>query len=698
MTNEQWRQRARELAEHDAELRASWPAEESLAQLRNAPSCIEALADACQTYADRPCLHGLKDLTFADLWVHIESIAAGLSSERLVAATDRVGICGFGSVDWALVDLACLYLGAVSVPLPTGGVTTDVAGMINDAGVSCLACSATELATVVPLLPRCPTLRTLIVTDAAAAPDWPRHVETLHTTIAVRTLDDLEDRGRRADGRTAWDVSARDANRLRTLVYTSGSGGRPKGAMFPERVWLEYWRDPARGGLPPVPGIRLASLPLGHIAGRRQLLYSLVTGGVTHFMSAGVMSTLLEDVRRVRPTVMMLVPRVSGLIYQHFQTERLRRPGAEREIVAEMRDSFLGDRLLLLITGSAPTPPEVTTFLADCFQVPVLRGYATTEAGVLTFDERTVSNVLSFRLQDAAALGYLTTDTPYPRGELLVTTRSMVPGYHDDPEATRDLFTADGFMRTHDIVEQRGPNELVWIGRVEDVVKLAQGEFVEISRLESIYAAGSPFIRQIYIHANSLGSSLAAAIVPDMTTASTHETDRASEEASIRSLLADELHRIARDARLRPHELPRDCLVIMEPFTVENGLLTESGKLARHRLKAALGQRLDPMCELTGGTATVPAPEAATDIVVKELIRPFLASTWRSRELPGDIALGPRGLALDSMGLLEILLACEAHFGVALAVEDLRSDKNEEPTLSHLVELVASRRSSIARS
>ena len=132
-------------------------------------------------------------------------------------------------------------------------------------------------------------------------------------------------------------------------------------------------------------------------------------------MSTSDMSALVDDIRRVRPTVLMLVPRISALIHQHFLSERLRRPGEEARIRQEMRDAFLGDRLLLMITGSAPTSPEVASFLPDCFDVPVLRGYATTEAGVLTFDERPVANVRSFTLVDVPALGYRATDRPHPR-------------------------------------------------------------------------------------------------------------------------------------------------------------------------------------------------------------------------------------------------------------------------------------------
>ncbi len=115
-------------------------------------------------------------------------------------------------------------------------------------------------------------------------------------------------------------------------------------------------------------------------------------------------------------------------------------------------------------------------------------------------------------------LGYLLTDQPYPRGELCIKTRRLIPGYYKNPEATRGLFDDEGYMLTGDIVEQRGPEEVTWIDRRKNILKLSQGEFVSISRLEELYKAGSPFIQQVFIHGSSLHAYLLAVIVPEGTT------------------------------------------------------------------------------------------------------------------------------------------------------------------------------------
>src|SRR5262249_14669854 len=160
-----------------------------------------------------------------------------------------------------------------------------------------------------------------------------------------------------------------------------------------------------------------------------------------------------------------------------------------------------GDRLGYLSTGTAPTASEVVAFLERCFDVPVFDGYGSTEAGAITLDGRVAwDNVTDWVLSDVPELGYERSDRPYPRGELRVKTRRMVPGYYQSPEATRALFDEDGFLCTGDIVEVRGPDEIAWIDRRKEVLKLAQGEFVNAARLEELYVAGSPFLGQMFLH------------------------------------------------------------------------------------------------------------------------------------------------------------------------------------------------------
>jgi fatty acid CoA ligase FadD9 len=116
-------------------------------------------------------------------------------------------------------------------------------------------------------------------------------------------------------------------------------------------------------------------------------------------------------------------------------------------------------------------------------------------------------------LADVPELGYFNTDQPYPRGELLVKSDRFMAGYYKRPDLTAERDDEDGYYRTGDVMAELGPDQLMYLDRRNNVVKLSQGEFVAVSRLEALYSH-SPSIRQIYIYANSERAFLIAVVVP----------------------------------------------------------------------------------------------------------------------------------------------------------------------------------------
>ncbi len=146
-----------------------------------------------------------------------------------------------------------------------------------------------------------------------------------------------------------------------------------------------------------------------------------------------------------------------------------------------------------------------------------------------------------------------------------------------------------------------GPDQLVYVDRRNNVLKLSQGEFVTVSKLEAAYG-GHPSVRQIFVYGNSARSYLLAVIVP---------TDDAlasvgGDVAAVKSVLSDALGSIAREAGLQSYEIPRDFLVETTPFTLENGLLTGIRKLARPKLKEHYGPVLEQLySDLADGQAAV---------------------------------------------------------------------------------------------
>jgi fatty acid CoA ligase FadD9 len=613
----------------DEELRQAAPLPEVLEALHNERlSAIQVFALACQAYATRPALGeraftldtegpertvrllpAFRTVAYGELWRRVTELAAGLAAEPHLAlrAGESAGIIGFGSIDYATADLACLYAGVISAVLPMDLGPEELAHLVNEAGYACILCSRESLASLLPILPACPTVRALAVMDLhlEATRDTRQLAEArARAGIPALTLAELAGRGR-AGPPLAPFHPAPGEDPLATLMYTSGSTGFPKGAMMPQSLWRSHWGLHALPQFDRFPNIGLSFYPLSHVLGREALLRTLVMGGVMSFTAASNLSTLFEDLRLVRPTFLHLVPRISEMIHQACRTEAQRLQGAGREpaaaqaeAYAAFRSTFLGDRMVAAFIGSAPTAPETAAFLRDCFAMPVYEGFGSTEAGILTLDGQVCRDwVTDYHLVDVPECGYSLGDQPYPRGELLVKTRHSVPGYFHDPVATRNLRDEAGFLRTGDIMEERAPGQLVWVDRKNNVVKLGQGEFVTLWRLESIFSAGSILLDQVYLYANSQRSYLVAVVVPawDALEERLRLAGVNPEPGMVKQLLRSECKRIAAEAHLRPFEVPRDFLVETEPWTRANGLLTGINKPARPQLKRKYGERLEAL-------------------------------------------------------------------------------------------------------
>jgi fatty acid CoA ligase FadD9 len=243
----------------------------------------------------------------------------------------------------------------------------------------------------------------------------------------------------------------------------------------------------------------------------------------------------------------------------------------------------------MAMTGSAPISPEMKAFVEAFLDMHLIDGYGSTEAGALFVDGLIQRPpVIDYKLADVPDLGYFHTDRPHPRGELLVKSETLFPGYYKRPEVTAEMFDENGYYRTGDVVAEIGPDQLVYLDRRNNVLKLSQGEFVTVSKLEAVFG-DSPLVRQIYVYGNSARSYLLAVIVPTQDALSRHDA------AELKSLIGESLQDVAKTARLQSYEIPRDFIVETTPFTLENGLLTGIRKLARPKLKEHYGDRLEQL-------------------------------------------------------------------------------------------------------
>ena len=394
-----------------------------------------------------------------------------------------------------------------------------------------------------------------------------------------------------------------DDDPLSLLIYTSGSTGAPKGAMYPERLVANSWRRSARaswGDLGAQPSITLNFLPMSHMMGRGLLYATLGSGGTAYFAAKSDLSTFLEDLALVRPTQLSFVPRIWDTIFAEVQKELDHRSRDEADVLAELRERLLGGRYVMAMTGSAPLSPEMKASVEAFLDMHLIDGYGSTEAGAVFVDGQVQRPpVIDYQLVDVPDLGYFRTDRPHPRGELIVKSDSLFPGYYKRPDVTAEMIDTDGYYHTGDIVAETAPDRLVYLDRRNNVLKLSQGEFVTVSKFEAVSATAA--VGQIYC-TQKRRAYLLAVVVPTTDALSRSGGDI----ASLKPLIGDSLKNVAKAASLQSYEIPRDFTIETTPFTLENGLLTRYPQaFVGASLKEYLrGQRLERLyTELAEGQA-----------------------------------------------------------------------------------------------
>jgi fatty acid CoA ligase FadD9 len=566
---------------------------------------VEFVRDPVTGRTSAQLLPRFDTITYRELSARVAALTRALHSVP-VQPDDRVCVLGFASSDYAIIDMATMQLGAVSVPLQTSAPVSQLRPIVAETEPCLFASSIGDLSTAVDLALTGHTPARLVVFDYHPEVDEQREAfesarERLSTAakpVPVQTLAELLDRGTAAP-EAPYSVAEED-DPLRLLIYTSGSTGAPKGAMYPERLVANFWRRSRWnwGGATAEPSITVNFMPMSHVMGRGILYGTLGHGGTAYFTARSDLSTLFEDLGLVRPTELNFVPRVWDMIYGTFQSEVQRRAtdggdraAVEADVRGEMSQRLLGGRYVLAMTGSAPISAENKAFVEEVLDLHLIEGYGSTEAGVVFIDGAVRRpEVIDYKLADVPDLGYFRTDQPHPRGELLVKTHDLFPGYYKRPEVTAGVFDNDGFYRTGDVVAEVGPDQLVYLDRRNNVLKLSQGEFVTVSKLEAAFG-DSPLVRQIYVYGNSARAYLLAVVVPSEDALRHSGGDLGALKSAIGASLQD----IARAAGLQSYEIPRDFLVETTPFTLENGLLTGIRKLARPKLKAHYGDRLEAL-------------------------------------------------------------------------------------------------------
>ncbi|WP_461021934.1 AMP-dependent synthetase/ligase [Thalassiella azotivora] len=585
---------------------------------------VEQTPDA-EAFRFRSGGDGWESLTWARTAQLVDEVAAGLLALG-VRGQDRVAIASGTRIEWVLADLGVMRAGAATTTVyPTTGAD-DVEYILDDSGsVLVVAEDAAQLDKVREHWGSLPNLRTVVVIDSDGV------TQDEH----VLSLDALRERGR-ALLQEQSDVvekacAAVGPADLATLMYTSGTTGRPKGVRLRQSSWVYEGAAIAATGVMARDDLHYLWLPLSHSFGKVLLSGQLAVGTPT--VVEGDLDALVENLGQVRPTLMAGAPRIYEKVHSRVVTTavgeggakarifawafgvgrevsamRLRgeEPGgllavkhrlADRLVFAKIRDRF-GGRIRYFVSGSAALSREIGEWF-HAAGIVVLEGYGLTETSAASFVNRPDGYRFGTVGRPLAGTQVRIDDD----GEVLLSGPGVMEGYHNRPEETAEVLTADGWLRTGDIGEITDEGYLRITDRKKDLIKTSGGKYVAPSAIESRFKAICPLASQIVVHGDNRNYVTALVTLdPDAVAGWAEANDMAGasyadvvRSARMRTELEGYVERL--NATLNRWETIKRFEVLPADLTVEDGALTPSMKLKRRLVERRYADVLDSMYE-----------------------------------------------------------------------------------------------------
>lgn len=540
-----------------------------------------------------------RSTTWIEALRNIERWRLALQREGLQAG-ERVAIMLANCREWVFMEQAALSLGLVVVPLFTNDRAENVGYILGDAGVKVLLVNgADHLDSLAPVHSQLGKLCRVLAlqSDANLA-----GLDNLRTIASWLPAD-----------APAFTPHAGQPGDLATIVYTSGTTGKPKGVMLSHRNILS---NAYCGVTYTLPGdLFLSFLPLSHMLERTLGYYiPMMTGATVAF--ARSVPQLSEDLVTIRPTLLISVPRIYERVYARIQEqlatksplarklfERAVNTGWERFLIQQGRARWtpkillwplldrlvarkilnkLGGRLRVAIAGGAPLAPHIAkTFIG--LGLPIIQGYGLTETSPIISGNKLDDNIPESVGESLHGVQVRVADN----GELLVKGDGVMLGYWNNPEATQRIIDADGWLHTGDKARIES-NHIFITGRLKEIIVMANGEKVAPGDMEQAIAAdplfeqvlvigeGRPFLAALVSLQAEQYRKLAAGLGLNPDDATTLDS----------KLLSDELlRRIAlRTGAFPGYAQIRRVAVTREPWTIDNGLITPTLKLRRDRI------------------------------------------------------------------------------------------------------------------
>ncbi|KAG1669102.1 Long-chain-fatty-acid--CoA ligase 5 [Nymphon striatum] len=420
------------------------------------------------------------------------------------------------------------------------------------------------------------------------------------------------------------------------IMYTSGTTGNPKGVMISHRNIIATCSSALslmEGCVLTKDDVLISFLPLAHSFEQDMEVAAFSVGAAVGF-SSGNTADLSDDFQKLKPTITPMVPRILNKIYD--KSMRLieksvikkilmkkalnsKQNAMERQIVR--RDSIwdllifskiqkgFGNRLRIIICGSAPVSAEVLNFSRCAFGCYVIEGYGQTEnsgatSGTLIGDT-SVGHVGAplhcsyMKVADVPEMDYFANDN---KGEICLKGPHVMIGYYRDPEKTAEAIDNDGWLHTGDIGMWLPNGAMKIIDRKKNIFKLAQGEYIAPEKIENIYVR-SKYVAQVFVHGESLQSCLVGIVVPDEETvlawAKSHGINQNFEEIcknfKLKSEILQDIVKIGKSSGLHSFEQVKAINMCSEPFSIENNMLTAVLKMKRNVTKKVFESQIQEM-------------------------------------------------------------------------------------------------------
>ncbi|MDP2266221.1 MAG: AMP-dependent synthetase/ligase, partial [Thiobacillus sp.] len=533
--------------------------------------------------------------TWSQIAVEVARWQAALVKEGLVPG-DRVAVMLKNSIEWVIFDQAALSLGLVTVPLYLDDRPESAAYILNHSGARLLLVEGKfQHKKLAEITGSATTLQHIV---SLAAPEnglvnWSTRFVVASDWLAAAVDTSVPERHLSTD-------------LLVSIVYTSGTTGRPKGVMLTHDNILRNVfaaSEFADFGLHPV---FLSFLPLSHMFERTAGYYLPMLLGAEVAYARSI-AQLANDLQVIRPTVLISVPRIYERVYGRIQDGLTRKSPFARllfkfavrvgwrrfehaegranwhpelllwpllnQLVAGKVTEKLGGRLELAISGGAALSPDIARVFIG-LGVPIYQGYGLTETSPVVCCNRPGDNLPASIGKPLPGIDVVIGDND----ELLTRSRCVMRGYWQNEEATHELIDAEGWVHTGDKARVDAHGFYTIVGRIKDIIVLNNGEKVPPTDMESailldplfeqvmIVGEGKPYLAALTVLNEAHWEAFAASIHVDSKHPSILRDPRVIKLITQR--VAAHLRHFPGYAQIRRLHLD------LTPWTVDDGLLT----------------------------------------------------------------------------------------------------------------------------